>query len=283
MIGRRINPGVLAALPSLVLLMLGFLMPIALVVAYSLMPARTFELTGDPTLENYRAIIGEGYGVSVMWSLIGAVLTTAICLVIAYPTAKALTRFAGRFALIATILIALPIFISESVRLFGASLLMMPRGGILAGSLNALFGWQIGSVLYTREGALLGLVYIHFPFVLFPMVLGLSLVPRDQIEAARDLGAGGLQVFREVELPLALPGILVGAMLAFVLSIGANAEASILGGRAVTVVTQAIEQRFSYAQDWPGGSALTVLVILVTAVVVFLVMRRLDLDRLIRR
>ena len=134
-----------------------------------------------------------------------------------------------------------------------------------------------------RLAALLGLVYIHFPFVLFPLLLGLSLVPAEQVEAARDLGASGWQVFREVELPLTAPGATIGALLAFVLSLGANAEMSILGGQAVTVITRAIEQRFNYAQDWPLGAALTMLVMVLTALVVFPVLKRIDLDRLIRR
>lgn len=280
---QRVSPGFLAMLPVMALILLGFALPILLVFLYSVMPPRTFSLGGDPTLANYRAAVTEGYLWPLGWSLWLAGLTTLLCLVLAWPTAKALVRFAGRFATLATILIALPIFISESVRLFGTALFMMPGGGIFAGSLNALFGLKIGSILYTRTATLLGMVYIHFPFMLFPMVLGLSLVPQDQIEAARDLGAGPFQVFREVELPLALPGITVGTLLTFVLSLGANAEAAILGGQAVVVVTKAIEQRFGYAQDWPSGAALTVLVILVTAAVIFPVLRRLDLDRLIRR
>lgn len=279
----RINPGIVTMLPVGTLLLLGFAVPITVVALYSFMPPRTFGLSGQPTLANYRAVFTEGYAVPLAWSLAGALATTAICLVLAWPTAKALTRYAGRFATIATILIALPIFISESVRLFGAALFMMPGGGILAGSLNALFGWSLGSVLYTKTAAVIGLVYIHFPFMLFPTVLGLSLVPQDQLDAARDLGGSGWQVFREVELPLAAPGILVGVLLTFVLSLGANAEASILGGQTVTVVARAIEQRFNYAQDWPLGAALTMLVIFVTAAVVLPVVARLDLDRLIRR
>ena len=275
--------GWLAALPMVALLAVGFAAPIVLVALLSVMPPRTFSLTGDPTAANYVAAVADGYVVPLGWSLAAALLTTALTFVLAWPTATALRRLGGRWGTVAAILIALPIFISESVRLFGLSLFMMPGGGILAGSLNALFDVRIGSVMNTKLAALIGLVYIHFPFMLFPTILGLSLVPRDKIEAARDLGAGRWRTLVEVELPLAAPGIAIGALLTFVLSLGANAEASILGGRAVVVVSQAIEQRFNYAQDWPLGSALTVLVILATALVVFPVLARADLDRLIRR
>lgn len=271
------------ALPVGLFLAAFFAAPIVIVAWYSLMPPRTFELSGALTTANYRAAFGEGYERPLMWSALGAALTTLVCALLAWPTATILHRSAGRWAGVVTALIALPIFISESVRLFGMSLFLMPGGGILAGTLNAILEVRIGSILNTRLGALVGLVYIHFPFMLFPLLLGVAMVPADRIEAARDLGAGRLAVFREVELPLAAPGLSIGCLLTFVLALGANAEAAILGGRAVTVITAAIEQRFNYAQDWPMGAALTVLVIAVTAAVVFPVLARVPLDRIIRR
>ena len=280
---RRVNPGILTMLPVLAFLLAGFVIPILVVALYSLMPPRTFGLTASPTLANYATAFADGYWRPLMWSALGASATTLVCLALAWPTARALDRFAGRWATLVTLLIALPIFISESVRLFGLALFMMPGGGILAGSVDALFGVSIGTILYTRLAALLGLVYIHFPFVLFPLLLGVSLIPKDQVEAARDLGASGWQVFREIEAPLAAPGAAIGALLCFVLSLGANAEMNILGGQAVTVIANAIEQRFNYAQDWPLGATLTVLTVLLTAVVVFPVLRRIDVDSLARR
>ncbi|WP_304875908.1 ABC transporter permease [Pseudotabrizicola sp.] len=277
------NPGFLYALPMIVLMLLFFAAPLGIVVWYSLMPPRTFDLTSEVGLQNYRTAFSDGYGMPLMWSLIGAALTTLITALLAWPTAKILHHHAGRWASIVTALIALPIFISESVRLFGLSVFLMPGGGILAGTLNALFDVQIGTFLNTRFAALVGMIYIHFPFMLFPMLLGVAMIPGDRIEAARDLGAGRWAVLREVELPLAAPGLLVGGLLTFVLCLGANAEAAILGGRAVTVITAAIEQRFNYAQDWPMGAALTVLVIAVTAALVFPAVRRIDLNRIIRR
>lgn len=270
-------------LPAALLLFTGFLVPILIVAIYSFMPERSFDLSIDFTISNYETAFLDGYWRPLAWSALGACLTTAICLLLAWPTAKALTRFAGRWATIATLLIALPIFISESVRLFGLSLFMMPGGGILAGSIDTLFGVSIGTLLNTRFAALLGLVYIHFPFILFPLLLGFSQVPRAQVEAARDLGATPWQVFREIEVPLTAPSVTIGVLLCFVLSLGANAEMSILGGQAVTVIARAIEQRFNYAQDWPLGAALTMLVILLTAVIVLPLLKRINLDRLIQR
>lgn len=280
------NPRFLGPLfmaPVALFLLVGFATPIVIVGWYSLMEPRSFGLTSDLTLANYRSALTEGYGAPFYWSILGAFVTTLSCAVIAWPTAKMLHARAGRGAAVITGLIAVPIFVSESVRLFGLSLFLMPGGGILAGSLKALFGVSIGTVLNTKLAVYLGLLYVHFPFMLFPLLLGVALIPQDRVDAARDLGANRWQVLREVELPLALPGLAIGALLTFVLCIGANAESAILGGQTVTVVTRAIEQRFSYAQDWPMGAALTMLVTLVTALVVFPVLSRVDLNRLIRR
>lgn len=275
--------GFVFALPLLGLLTAGFLAPLLYVAGLSFMPPRTFGLAGEPTLANYREAFAGGYMVPLLWSLALAAATTAITLAMAWPMAQALNGRPGRLGAVLTLLIALPVFISESVRLFGATLFLMPRGGILAGTMQALFGVNLGSILYTRTATLVGLVYIHLPFTLFPMMLGLSLVPRDQLDAASDLGAGRLAQVREVELPIALPGILVGALLTFVLALGTASEASILGGQAVVVIAKAIEQRFTYAQDWPLGSALTVVVAAITALLVLPLLGRLDVARLMKR
>jgi len=130
---------------------------------------------------------------------------------------------------------------------------------------------------------LLGMVYVYLPFMLFPMTLGLSTVPRDLIDAGRDMGASRLQIWREIELPLAMPGILIGMLLTFVLAVGAVAEAKILGGQSIIVITHDIEIAFTYAQNWPLGSALSVLLMLVVGALVLIVLRRFDLDTILGR
>ncbi|MBL8894493.1 MAG: ABC transporter permease subunit, partial [Rhizobiales bacterium] len=171
----------------------------------------------------------------------------------------------------------------ETVRLFGAHLFLMPKGGILAGTINYFFGIDIGSVLFTPLATLIGLLYIYLPFALFPMVLGLSQVPTDQVEAAQDLGASPWQQLRYIEVPIASPGIIIGSLLVFVLVLGATSESHMLGGQSAVPIGFAIEQRFNYAQDWPLGSALATVLCLITALLVFPLLSRLDLDRLFGR
>jgi spermidine/putrescine transport system permease protein len=280
---RDERTGIALMLPPALLLVAGFLLPLLFVVYTSFMPPRTFGFANVPTLENYATALRESYWRPFAWSIFFAASTTVATGLISWPIAKALVRSSRRFAVTVSVLIAVPVFIAESVRLFGAHLFLMPRGGILAGTIQYLFGVNVGSVLFTPLATLLGLFYIYLPFALFPMVLGLSLVPRDQLEAAQDLGASPWQQLRYIEIPVASPGIIIGSLLVFVLALGATTEAHILGGQSAVPAVHAIEQRFNYAQDWPLGSALATVLCVITASLVFPLISRLNIDRLFSR
>ena len=142
---------------------------------------------------------------------------------------------------------------------------------------------ELESILFTRTAILLGMVYVYLPFMLFPLTLGISMVPKETRDAAFDLGASRWQVFREIELPLSMPGIVIGFLLTFVLAVGAIAEAKVMGGQRIIPITHDIEIAFTYAQNWPLGAALAVLLMLVVGVLVLLALRRFDLDRFLGR
>ena len=282
LLGWLRSPGALNATPIFAFFLIGFVGPLVIVLGFSFAPERTFGLGSAFTTENYEHIFSESYYISFVWSFTLAGLTVACNLLIGYPIAYGLAKLFGRWAAPVTLILVIPLFVSENVRLFGWYLFLLKGGGILAGGLKT-FGIDTGSMLYTPGTILMGMIYVYLPFTLFPTVLGLSMVPRDQVEASRDLGAGRFQIFREIELPIAMPGILIGALLTFVLAVGAISEAKFLGGQNTPVIAQDIQHEFTYAQNWPLGSAISVLTIVVTGVLVVLVMRRLDLDRLLGR
>ena len=268
----------------LTLLAVGFLAPLLAVIGFSFSEPRSFDLLAHPTLENYETIFDPANTVymSFLWSLWFAFLSVCILAVISYPVAYGLAKIFGRWANLITLLLVFPLFISENVRLYGWVLFFI-KNGVLDGSLRSLFGFGVSDVLFTPGIIVFGMVYTYLPFMLFPMTLGLSMVPQEAVEAAGDLGASRLQIFREVELPLAMPGIIIGALLTFVLSVGAIAESKVLGGQDVIVITHDIEIAFTYAQNWPLGAALAVLLMLVVGVLVLTVLRHLDLDRILGR
>lgn len=286
-VGAGLGRWVMAAgrrhsLPILLLLLLGFVAPLLTIVAFSFMPPRTFSVWQWPTLENYRVIFEETYYTSFLWSLGMAVVTVTILIAICYPVAYGLAKTFGRWANLVTLVMVLPLFVSENVRLYGWVLFFI-KGGVLLGGIKSLFGIELESILFQPATIIFGMVYVYLPFMLFPMTLGVSMVPRDLVDAANDLGASRLQIFREVELPLAMPGIVIGSLLSFVLAVGAIAEAKVLGGQSVIPVTHDIEIAFTYAQNWPLGAGISVMLILIVGALVLAVLRRFDLDRILGR
>ena len=249
---------------------------------YSFMPPKTFTLNQVPTVENYLSVVTQSYYISFGWSLALAVTTVILLLLITYPIAYGMAKLFGKWATLITILIALPLLISENIRLFGWVLLLL-KNGIIDGSLQYVFGFSLSGMLYTVPAIVLGLVYVYLPFMLFPLVIGISMVPESLKEAANDLGASRFQIFREVELPLSMPGILIGSLLVFILSLGSLAESKILGGQAIVMIADDIESAFTFAQNWPKGSVLSVILIAISLIIIYFLFRRIDLDRLVGR
>ncbi len=272
--------GLLSSLPILALLAMIFIAPLLVVIGFSIMPTKTFSLLQVPTLENFAIIVGETYYMSLLWSLGLSAWTVLVLLAICYPLAFAMAKVFGVFANVITVLVVLTLFVSENIRLFGWLVGFM-KGGVLSGYLKAGLGIEMGSLLYNGPIIVFGLVYVYFPFMLFPLTLGISMVPDELREAAADLGASRWTILREVDLPLAMPGILVGCMLTFVLCTGAMLESKLLGGQKVIVMADEIETAFTYGQNWPLGSALSVVLIALVGVIAVFVLRRIDLDQIL--
>jgi len=278
----KARQGPLNAIPVILFLLIGFAAPLLAVIGYSFMPERTFGLWQKPGLDNYVTVFTSTSYISFLWSLGLAAITVLLLALICYPVAYGLARVFGRWSTLLTLLFTIPLFVSENVRLYGWILFFI-KNGVLLGTLKSLFGVQADSWLFTEGIIVLGMVYVYLPFMLFPMTLGVSMVPKETRDAAFDLGATRWQVFKEVDLPLSMPGIIIGFLLSFVLAVGAIAEAKVLGGQKVIPITHDIEIAFTYAQNWPLGSALAVLLMVVVGALVLLVLRRFDLDVILGR
>jgi spermidine/putrescine transport system permease protein len=278
----QLGQGEKAAIPLLLFLLVGFAAPLLAIIWFSFMPARTFSLFAVPSLGNYTTIFESTSYISFLWSLGLAAITVILLALICYPVAYGLVRLFGKWAMLLTLLFTIPLFVSENIRLYGWILFLI-KNGVLLGSLKSMFGLELESILFTRTAILLGMVYVYLPFMLFPLTLGISMVPSETRDAAFDLGASRWQVFKEIELPLSMPGIVIGFLLTFVLAVGAIAEAKVMGGQRIIPITHDIEIAFTYAQNWPLGAALAVLLMLVVGVLVLLALRRFDLDRFLGR
>lgn len=274
--------GFLSALPIVVVLCLSFIAPLIVVAGFSIMPQKVFSLANVPDFSAYMTFLTQGYWKSLAWSLGMAFASTLILFVISWPLAFAMSKVFGRFTLVLTIAVVVSLFVSENIRLFGWILTLM-KGGLIEGHLRAWFGIEMGGALYNVPVIVFGLVYVYFPFMLFPLAQGIAMVPDDARQAAADLGASRWRVLCEIDLPLAAPGIVVGSLLSFVLAAGALAESKLLGGQAVIVMADEVETAFTYGQDWPLGSALSMVLIAIIGSLAIYGVSKVDLDQIMGR
>lgn len=276
---REQRLGILTSMPLIILLLVAFVAPLITVGAFSTMPSKVFSLAHMPDFSSYVEFFKEGYWKSLAWSLGMAAISTFLLLLICWPLSYAMVRVFRRFTLVITIAVVMTLFVSENIRLFGWVITLM-KGGMFEGYIKAWTGHGFDGALYNVPIIIFGLVYIYLPFMLFPLAQGISMIPDDARYAAADMGASRWQIFKEIELPLAAPGIVVGSLLTFVLAAGAVAESKLLGGQAVIVISDDVESAFTYGQNWPLGSALSTVLILVISVLILFTLKKIDLDKI---
>lgn len=269
--------GLLSAVPMGAVLLISFLAPLIVIAIFSVMPQKVFSLLHLPDFSSYKLLFTQGYIKSVLWSFGMAMASTAILFVICWPLAFGMAKVFKGFGLFITIAVVITLFVSENIRLFGWVLTLM-KGGLIEGHLRAWTGLTFEGALYNVPVIVFGLVYAYFPFMLFPLIQGIAMVPDDARQAAADLGASRRQIFFEVDLPLSAPGIVIGSLLSFVLAAGAMAESKLLGGQTVIVIADEIETAFTYGQNWPLGSALSVVLILIIGALSIFGINRVNLD-----
>jgi spermidine/putrescine transport system permease protein len=274
--------GFLSALPITIVLAVSFLAPLAVVAIFSVMPPKVFSIFNTPDFSAYPVFFNQGYYKSLLWSLFMALISTFILVIISWPLAYGMAKVFGRFTLVLTIAVVMSLFVSENIRMFGWVLTLM-KGGLIEGHWRYFTGNGFDSPLYGVPIIIFGLVYVYFPFMLFPLAQGIAMVPDDTRQAAFDLGASRWQVLWQIEVPLAAPGIVVGSLLTFVLAAGALAESKILGGQAVIAMADDIETAFTYGQNWPLGSALSIILILIIGGLAIFGVGKVDLDSIMGR
>lgn len=269
--------GLLSAVPMGLVLLISFLAPLLVIAVFSVMPQKVFSLLHLPDFSSYKLVFTQGYIKSVVWSFGMALASTVVLFVVCWPLAFGMAKVFKGFGLFITIAVVVTLFVSENIRLFGWVLTLM-KGGLIEGHLRAWTGLTFEGALYNVPVIVFGLVYAYFPFMLFPLIQGIAMVPDDARQAAADLGASRWQIFYEVDLPLSAPGIVIGSLLSFVLAAGAMAESKLLGGQTVIVIADEIETAFTYGQNWPLGSALSIILILIIGALSIFGINRVNLD-----
>jgi spermidine/putrescine transport system permease protein len=211
----------------------------------------------DWNLDAYRALLDPTYVGILVRSVAYAALTTAICVVVAYPVAWTIGRADERRRTRLLVLVMVPFWTSFLIRTY-AWVTILKSEGLLNGLLL-----QLGLVarplemLYTPGAVVLGLVYTFLPFMILPIYASVEKLDPALVEAALDLGARPLRAFARVLLPLTAPGVAAGVLLVFVPALGLYAVNDLLGGGRVDMIGNVIENQFKgTARNWPFGAAL---------------------------
>ena len=265
---------VLVGIPTLWLIGL-FVAPLAVMVAISF---GTTDMLGNPVFgwypENYQVVLSSGLVTPFVHSLVYAGITTAICLVIGYPTAYTIARYGGGSRYLLLGLVILPWFVDYLVRIYAWIVIFGDQGVLnsLLHSLGLFQGHQI-AFLNTSYAVIGGLVYSYFPFMVMALFASIERVDQSVIDAGKDLYGTPIQTFRHVTLPATLSGVLAGCVLVFLPAAGDFVNAQLLGGPSSTMIGSLINGHFAGGGYWPYGAAIAMVLILLLGAVMALYLR----------
>lgn len=248
--------------PATLLVALCLIGPVAATIA------ATFQ-SGQGPWALYQAFFESGFRMRVLWrTLEVALITTAVSVIVGFFTAYVVSRAPRRWRSILIILAVFPLLTGVVVRSF-AWLIVLGRNGIA----NSFFVW-LGlegapySMLYTQGSVIIAMIYLFVPLMVLTLVGVLENIPDDLIEAASSLGATQAAIFRQIIFPLAVPGLIVGAVLVFTGSFTSYATPQLLGGDQQMMMGTLLHQRAMVAFDWDGAATVSAIMVVVTLVVV---------------
>ena len=257
--------------PYLVWAVIFVILPIILVIHYSL----TVEVEGRLvfSFSNYIRVFDPIYMQVLLRSVLIALLSTVICLLIGYPVAYILStkEYINKGFLL--FLFIVPMWMNFLLRTY-AWVSILERNGYINTLLEAL-GLQKMDLLYNNSAVLLGMVYNFLPFMILPIYSVLRKSDRSLTEAAQDLGANPRQVFGRITLPLSLPGVVSGITMVFMPATSTFIIADLLGGAQNMLIGNLIEQQFFRANNWNFGSAVSV-ILMVLLLVSFAIFSKVD-------
>lgn len=265
----------LLLLPGALWLLALFIAPFGLVIAISF---GTTDFLGRPEFgwnpDNYLQVLDPIFIPVFVRSAIYAVSTTLLCLVIGYPVAYMIARYGGRFKNLLLVLIILPWFADYLVRIY-AWFVILGDTGIANGLLHALGFPGSPPIIFlnTPFAVIGGLVYDYLPFMILPIYAALDRMDPALVEAGKDLYGTPTQTFIHVTWPATIQGVIAGAVLVGLPSVGDFATAQILGGANTFMIGNVIQDQFTGAGFWNVGAAMTIVLMAILSVMMIFYLR----------
>ena len=215
---------------------------------------------GSFTLSNITAIADKIHLEALGLSLLLAFLSTAICLLLAYPLALILSKNSSNSRSFVIFIFILPMWINFLLRIIAIRLLIADNG--IINNILSFFHLPSMNIMYTPAAIVLGMVYDYFPFMVLPIYNALIKIDRNLLDAAGDLGANSWTKFIKVIFPLSIPGVVSGITMVFVPSISEFVIADILGGGKILLIGNIIEQEFNRGNNWNLGSGISIVLMI---------------------
>lgn len=257
--------------PALLLIGLLLVIPVAFLLRYSIAGATGVGNGAAPPLEAYRRVLTDVYTLGIIGRtfLISALVTLA-CLVIGLPVANLIWRATRRWRPVVTLVVLSPLLVSVVVSAFGWVVLLGNKGVVN----QALIGLGLVraplTLLYTDLSLAIGLIHVLLPFMVLSLLAALDKIDLILVDAGLMLGASRLSLWRTVLLPLALPGIGAGTIVVFALAVSSYVTPAVLGPSGPNFITTLIYENFINLYDWSAGSALAVILLASSALVILL-------------
>ncbi len=250
--------------PIAVVNVVAFLWPMARLALFSFREALPGGGIGNEfTLGNWRAVLTDWFYIELMYeSIATSLLVTVLALVASYPIALYLYRSEGRWRTILLVLVVSPLLTSAVVRTYGWIAILSDQG-LIASTLHLAGVASVPRMMFNKFGVVVGLTEIMMPYVILALLAGFGrLEPRFE-EAAASLGASPFTVFRRIVVPLTMPGIALGCLLCFVLSVSAFITPKLLGGGRVFLLATEIYDQAIVTLNWPVAATLSMVVLII--------------------
>ena len=245
--------------PASLVVTIGIVLPIVILFRYSLNQYTPAKMMVDAfTIENYAKFFTDPFYLAILLRTIRvAALCTVVCLVLAFPMAYCLARTRSRYKNLLLMVVILPLFVGNAVRAAGWMVLFGNRGFVNAVLMETGVTREPLQIMYTELAVVIGIIAVNLPFVVLTLQAVIEGIDRGIEEAALGLGAGPWRTFRHVIVPLAMPGVIAGAILSFILAMNAYATPVLLGGPTFQMMGPTVYNQFAGLSNWPFGAALS--------------------------
>jgi len=275
--------GALLALPPFVYLSLFFLIPMITILNFSIRIQQNFQITSEFTVANFSYVLTTGTFAKALWfSVQSALTTTVLTFVLGMPVAYYIAvRAPESYRNILLFLVIAPLWINFYVRAFAILQLTSAQGLINVVLVRTgVIGEPLSWLSYSQPAVIIGLVYVWLPLMILPIYAILREMEEEWLRAARDLGAGPFRAHYEVTLPTAAPGIVLGALFVFLLSLGNQSVSKMLGGSKDVTYPEAIINQLAGAVNWPVAAAASMVMMGFVILVLIGVFSILDMEEM---